>query len=91
MGFRNWVTGKLTKTVEAAVEPVKQNIITAKETAGNKAGLLANGLRVAICLVIGWILIRDDTQQGYSVLPPARQEPNHIVINNYIREKEETK
>ena len=91
MAFRNWVTKKLSKTVEAVVEPVKQNMIDAKELAGSKAGLLANGLKVVTCLIIGWILIRDDTQQVYSALPTARQEPSNIIINNYLREKEETK
>ena len=90
MGFRNWAVKKLSKTVEAVAEPMKQNIIDMRENAGNKAGLLANGLRVITCLIIGWILIRDDSQHGYSAIP-AKQEPNHIIINNYTREKEETK
>lgn len=91
MKFRNWAVKKLSKTVEAVAEPVKQNILDIKQNAGNKAGLLANGLKVITCLIIGWILIRDDNWHTYSALPAARPEPNHIIINNYIREKEETK
>lgn len=89
MGFRDWATKKIFKTVEAVAEPIKQNVLEAKDDAISKTGFLANGLRIVTCLIIGWILIRDDTQGGYPVLPAARQEPNHIIINNYIREKED--
>lgn len=89
MAFRNWVTKKLSKTVEMAIEPVKQNVINAKDIAGNKAGLLANGLKVLVCLAIGWLMMRDENvNHGYSELPVNRQQPSNIIINNYIREKE---
>lgn len=89
MPFRNWATKKLSKTVEMAIEPVKQNVIDIKDIAGNKAGLLANGLKVLVCVVIGWLMMKDENvNPGYSELPAARQNPSNIIINNYIREKE---
>ena len=91
MGFRDWATKKLSNTVEAVAEPLKQNVLEAKDAATSKTGLLANSLRVITCLIIGWILIRDDTHEPYAGTLPARQEPNHIIINNYIREKEDIK
>lgn len=95
MAFRNWATKKLSKTVEAVVEPVKQNIAEeiqkTKDNAGNSAGLLSNVLKAGICVLIGVILMRDDKEERQNAritgaLSSGESLPGKIIINNYIQE-----
>ena len=86
MAFRNWVTKKVTKAVEEAAEPIRKNVMDAKDIVTNKASLAATILRILICIGIGATMIRnnEDTSRISHLAQPT--EPTHITINNYIHE-----
>ena len=89
MGFRNWMTKKVTNLVQdAVVEPVKKDVAATADGVSEKIGLVTNVIRFLFCAVIGAVMLRDahetGTQSRQNTLPPA--EPTHITINNYIHE-----
>ena len=80
MSVRNWLTKKLTKTVEAVAEPMRNNVETKLNT---WSGLW----RIGTCIIVGLIMLKEDEKGG---LIPPKQEPSSVVINNYINTREET-
>ena len=79
--FRKKATKTLAAIVEDATEPIKQDILMVKDAAKNKTNILANGVKLLVCLVIGYMTLRD-TDDGYS--KRKNDSVPHIVINNYI-------
>ena len=59
MGFREWATKKVSRVVQdAVVEPVKKDVIVAKDQASEKIGLITNIIRFLVCFGIGAIMWR---------------------------------
>ena len=87
MGFREWATKKVSRVVQdAVVEPVKKDVIVAKDQASEKIGLITNIIRFLVCFGIGAIMLKDGSDQGYSAPAEKHTEPTTIVINNHIYE-----
>lgn len=88
--FRKWMTKKVSETVEKAIEPAKEYIKTKKTQTGDQADLLAKIIMLGCEIFMVWRLFSGDEKESARTIP-ARTEPNHIVINNYITTKEEPK
>jgi len=88
--FRKWMTKKVSETVEKAIEPAKEYIKTKKTQTGDQADLLAKILMLGCEIFMVWKLFSGEEKEQTRALP-ARPEPSHIVINNYITTKEEPK
>lgn len=88
--FRKWMTKKVSETVEKAIEPAKEYIKTKKTQTGDQADLLAKILMLGCEIFMVWKLFSGEEKEQTMTLP-ARPEPSHIVINNYIATKEEPK
>ena len=88
--FRKWMTKKVSETVEKAIEPAKEYIKTKKTQTGDQADLLAKILMLGCEIFMVWKLFSGEEKEQTQALP-ARPEPSHIVINNYITTKEEPK
>lgn len=84
--FRRLATKKAAEFVEIAAEQAKPHMEVIKTAATNKTGIFANLLKGAVCLVIGWLIVKEGSQDRAE----KETKPSHIVINNYIY-KEETK
>ena len=86
MKIRDWVDKKLKKTVDACIEPVRQNVLDAKDNAENKLTLWSGLLKTGVCLAVGWMIMK--TGGGHTI-KDQKNEPGTIVINNYINTKED--
>ena len=84
------MTKKVSETVEKAIEPAKEYIKTKKTQTGDQADLLAKILMLGCEIFMVWKLFSGEEKEQTRALP-ARPEPSHIVINNYITTKEEPK
>ena len=91
--LRKFLTRKLSKTVEAVVEPaketVKATVEAVKEGAGERVDLYSKIVILAIELFIGYKLISDKGEEKRSADIPS-QMPGTIIINNYIDRNEQT-
>ena len=81
--FRRLATKKAAEFVEIAAEQVKPHVEVVKAAATNSTGIFANVLKGALCLVAGWLIIREIG--GDKTTETA---PSNIVINNYIYKEE---
>ena len=78
--IREWLTKKVSKTVEAAVEPTKEALKKSVET---KSDWMTKLLRLGIVAFLTLLAFREEPRAIQERLPG---EATHVVINNYIHE-----
>lgn len=90
--FRKFLTKKISRTVEAVVEPaketVKATVEAVKESAGERVDLYSKIVILAIELFVGYKLISDHGEEHRQAETRGHM-PGTIIINNYIDRKEQ--
>lgn len=78
--FRNWITKKATKGIEAAVEPMK---LAVQKNVEQKSDWLAKLMRLGIVAFLTMLAFKEDPR---SLERPTNEEPT-IINNIYINER----
>ena len=80
---RDWLTKKVSRTIEAAVEPTKEAI---RKTVEEKSDWGAKLLKLGLLAFLTLIAFRDEGKAAAVKEAVGGVIPN-IVINNYIRDE----
>ena len=85
------MTKKVSEVVETAVEPAKAYIKTKKNQTSSQIDIVSKVLLLACEIFAVWKILGGDGRELLPSSEPVHHEPNHIVINNYISTKEDSR